>query len=157
MRPDHGGMHAGGLCSQRCQDGRWTRGGLYPTHYRRYATTTAGHQGFAANRPTGRDGVQAAKSELRKGRRGEPADAETVGHVEVLVSRRNGVCVLSCARRKRRPSLTSISRTNPDGNQRPSCSRKMRREGSRPTWRRCRSCSIGGISLRDRLRFPRLR
>jgi hypothetical protein len=108
MRPDHGGMHAGGLCSQRCQDGRWARGGLYPTHYRRYATTTAGHQGFAANRPTGRDGVQAAKSELRKGRRGEPADGETVGHVEVPVSRRNGVCARAFLRATQTETLAYV-------------------------------------------------
>jgi hypothetical protein len=74
-------MHAGGLCCQWRQDGCWDRGGLHPTHYRRYATTKAGLQGSAANRPTGRGGVQRAEPKLRKGRQGEDA---AVGHVEVL-------------------------------------------------------------------------
>jgi hypothetical protein len=52
--------------------------------------------------------VQAAKSELRKGRRGEPADAETVGHVEVPVSRRNGVCARAFLRATQTETLAYV-------------------------------------------------
>jgi hypothetical protein len=51
--------------------------------------------------------VQAAKSELRKGRR-EPADAETVGHVEVPVSRRNGVCARAFLRATQTETLAYV-------------------------------------------------
>ena len=38
--------------------GSWDNVRLYPANYVRNATTEAGHQGFAANRPAGRSGVQ---------------------------------------------------------------------------------------------------
>src|SRR5215469_10355947 len=44
--------------SQRNQQGSWDHVRLYPTNYVRDATTRAGHQAFAANRPAGCGGVQ---------------------------------------------------------------------------------------------------
>jgi len=51
----------GGFCL-----GFWIGTGLHPADHDGYATTAAGHQAFAANRPAGCCGVQAAGSELRR-------------------------------------------------------------------------------------------
>jgi hypothetical protein len=82
-------MHTGRFRSQRRQKGPWHGVRLHPADYDRDAATQGGHQGFAANRPAGRGGVQATKSELRKGRQGEitterkrTADDDTVEHVK---------------------------------------------------------------------------
>ena len=67
MRPNQSGVHTGGFCSQRRQDGCWDRDRLYPADYGRDAPTAAGHQAFAAARPAGRGGMQGAESEFRNG------------------------------------------------------------------------------------------
>jgi hypothetical protein len=67
LRPDHGGMYAGGFCSLRRQDGFWDGSGLYSADYVGDAATEAGHEGLAANRPGGRRGMQEAESEFWKG------------------------------------------------------------------------------------------
>jgi hypothetical protein len=72
-------MHTGGFCSQRDEEGPWDNVRLYPADYVRNATTDAGHQGLAANRPAGCGVVQGAGSELWKGCQGEDAP---VGHVD---------------------------------------------------------------------------
>jgi hypothetical protein len=55
------------FCSQRRQDGCWDSVGLYPADYGRDATTEAGQQAFATTRPSGRGGMQGAKSRFRNG------------------------------------------------------------------------------------------
>ena len=57
LRPDQSGVHTCGFLSLRDQEGSWDYVRLYPANYVRDAATKAGHQGFAANRPTGRGGV----------------------------------------------------------------------------------------------------
>jgi hypothetical protein len=105
LRPDHGGMHAGGFCSQRDEEGSWDNVRLYPADYVRNATTDAAHQGLAANRSANRGGVQGAGSELRKGRQGEDA---TVGHVVVLGGDRRPSCSPKTRRGGLRPTWQSL-------------------------------------------------
>lgn len=86
LRPDRCRVQTGRLCFKRGQDRCWHRGGLHPTDYGGHATTSAGHQAFAANRLAGCSGVQAAESELRNGP-GEittkrTTNNQTSGHVE---------------------------------------------------------------------------
>jgi hypothetical protein len=55
---------------------------------------------------------------------------------------RNKTPALSWLTIAARSSLTFISRRSPAGNQRPSCSARMRRGGLRSIWRSCRSCCL---------------
>jgi len=79
-------MQTGGLYPQRRQEWCRDRGGLHSANHDGHAAGAAGHQAFAANRPPGRGGVQAAESELRNGRQGEnaaerTANYQTAGHI----------------------------------------------------------------------------
>src|SRR5262249_19835149 len=87
--PDRCGMETGRFYRQRRQDGHWDRGGLHPTNYGGYATTSAaGHEAFATNRPAACGGVQAGESELRNGAAeitaGRTANQQTVDNAATM-------------------------------------------------------------------------
>jgi hypothetical protein len=96
LRADRCRVQTGGFCPQGREDGSWDCSRLHPTDYDGCARRGAGHQAFAANRPAGCSGVQAAESELRNGpgkfTTQRTTNNQTSGHVESRLGKRARSC-----------------------------------------------------------------
>jgi hypothetical protein len=86
LRPDRGGVQTSQFRCQRRHDRRWDHVGLHSADREWNGAANAGNKTFAANRSTGRDGVQGAEPEFRKRRRDVAAERATadgpVGYLE---------------------------------------------------------------------------